>query len=51
MVSKLKEARENLEDKIKKRTSDLEKTNKFMVGRELKMMELKKEIDSLKNKK
>ena len=49
MAGKLKESRENLEDKIKKRTADLEKTNKFMVGRELKMIELKKELAALKS--
>lgn len=45
----------NMEDKIEERTKDLEtknnqleKLNKFMVGRELKMTELKQEIEKLK---
>jgi len=46
-----------LEAKVIERTKELEKRieqleilNKTMVGRELKMIELKKEIDSLKKK-
>ncbi len=46
-----------LEEKVKERTVELEKTNsqlqefnKFMVGRELKMVELKKQIETLKAK-
>lgn len=48
MAVDLKESRENIEDKIKERTLQLEKINKYMVGRELKMAELKKEIDRIK---
>lgn len=51
----LEEEKEHLDEKIKQRTSDLqekmrevEKFNKLAVGRELKMIELKKEIDKLK---
>lgn len=51
MVKKVKEAKENIEGKVKDRTLELEKTNKFMVGRELKMIELKKEILKLKQTK
>lgn len=36
------------EEVLKKKTVDLEKINNLMVGRELKMMELKKEIQKLK---
>jgi len=38
------------EKKLKEKMDDLEKTNKIMTGRELKMIELKKEIEDLKNK-
>lgn len=48
MAVDLKESRENIESKIKERTLQLEKLNKYMVGRELKMIELKKEIDKIK---
>ena len=39
--------RKRLEEEAKKRTEELEKMNKFMVGRELEMIELKKEINRL----
>lgn len=55
MVIELKESYRILEEKIKdrtqeltKKTGELERMNKFMVGRELKMVELKKEIAELK---
>lgn len=51
MTASLKESRENIETKISERTTDLEKINKAMIGRELKMIELKKEIEKLKEKK
>jgi two-component system CheB/CheR fusion protein len=44
LESKVAERTRNLADKIK----ELESLNKSMVGRELKMVELKKEIESLK---
>ena len=51
MVGKLKESYENLEQKVQDRTLELtektvilEKTNRLMVDRELKMIELKKDI-------
>jgi C4-dicarboxylate-specific signal transduction histidine kinase len=50
MSSGLKEASEEMEKKVQKRTSDLEQVNTAMVGRELKMIELKKEISDLKVK-
>mgnify|MGYP000725230896 CR=1 FL=1 len=40
--------RQETEDILKKRTLELEKLNKFMIGRELKMSELKKELDARK---
>ena len=51
MAVKLQESHQGLENKVKERTAELEKFNKAMVGRELKMIELKKELESLKRKK
>ena len=55
--NKIKQLNRNLEQKIKERTlelemknKDLEKMNKFFVGRELKMAELKKQILNLNKK-
>ena len=55
MAAKLKVSYSGLEQKVKERTkaleektTDLERMNKLMVGRELKMIELKKEIEKLK---
>lgn len=52
----LTDASKELEEKVRMRTAELEKTNrqlqefnKLMIGRELKMVELKKEIEALKN--
>lgn len=50
MASKLNESYEGMEQRIQDRTRELEKENKIMVGRELKMIELKKEIEDLKKK-
>jgi len=54
-VTEVKALQENLEEKIKERTNELqkrveelEKFHKLTVGRELKMIELKKEIKKLK---
>lgn len=48
MIGRLKNVREEVEGKIIARTSELEKFNNLMVGREMKMIELKKEIENLK---
>jgi HAMP domain-containing protein len=48
MAVKLRELYENMEQKVQDRTKALEKDNKIMIGRELKMVEFKKEIENLK---
>jgi nitrogen fixation/metabolism regulation signal transduction histidine kinase len=48
MAKNLKESYQNVENKINERTQELTKLNKFMIDRELKMIELKKEIEALK---
>lgn len=50
MMHKVKSSNLELEEKINERTENLKKINKLMVGREIKMMELKNEINNLKNK-
>ncbi|MBI4812414.1 PAS domain S-box protein [Candidatus Falkowbacteria bacterium] len=40
----------NAEEKIKEHAAELERLNHVMIGRELKMIELKKEIEELKSK-
>ena len=49
MTIHLKEAISQTESKIKHRTAQLRKTNKYMIGRELKMIELKKQLQDLKS--
>lgn len=49
MTIALMESNKNIEKKVQERTKELEKTNKTMVGRELKMIELKKNIEKLQN--
>lgn len=65
MAGRLTDVYNNLDQKVKERTEELEKskmelstsldrserTNRLMVGRELEMIRLKKEISELKNKK
>ena len=55
-VKELEELTQNLEEKVRERTKEiqkkveeLEKFQKFSVGRELKMIELKKKIKEIKN--
>jgi len=47
MILELHDSRENVEKKVAARTADLKKINKFMVGREIKMIDLKKQINDL----
>lgn len=51
MAMALKESHENIEQRVVKRTEQLNQSNKKMIGRELKMIELKKQIEKNKNKK
>lgn len=51
MADQLQESKKDIESKVAERTAELEKTNKYMVGRELKMIELKKRVAELENKK
>lgn len=51
MSQKLKESIDGVEQKIKDRTKELESLNKYMVGRELKMVDLKKRINDLEKNK
>lgn len=48
MAINLDESQKNIAQKIDERTQQLTKLNKYMTGRELKMIELKKEIEKLK---
>lgn len=50
MSDEIKKYREDMEKKIKERTDNLEKLNKFMVGRELKIIELKEELNKKNDK-
>lgn len=50
MVDSVRASKEEIEAKVKERTRELESMNKFMVGRELKMAELKKENEDLKKR-
>jgi len=50
-VKKRTEKLKQSETKLEKTLADSERVNKFMVGRELKMLELKQEINELKSKK
>lgn len=45
----LREAISHTESKVKRRTAELRKTNQYMIGRELKMIELKKRLSDLEN--
>jgi HAMP domain-containing protein len=50
MSDKLQKSKIGIEEKIEERTGQLEKLNRSMIGRELKMIELKKKNQELKNK-
>lgn len=50
MTDSLKKNRLLIEKKVEERTEQLQKTNDFMIGRELKMVDLKNEIIELKKK-
>jgi nitrogen fixation/metabolism regulation signal transduction histidine kinase len=51
MAENIKNSKRGIENKVKERTAELGELNSFMVDRELKMVELKKKIDELENKK
>lgn len=51
MAVALKKSRTNIEKKVEERTREFENINKHMVGRELKMIELKEEIKKIKKEK
>jgi nitrogen fixation/metabolism regulation signal transduction histidine kinase len=50
MVYEIEKSKEEIEKKVEERTANLNKLNKLMVDRELKMMELKKELASVSEK-
>ncbi len=50
MTKTLEDSIKNVEKKVKERTGQLEKINRYMTGRELKMIELKKKIKELAEK-
>ncbi len=50
MADSLQKSKATVEEKVAERTSELEKLNAFMSDREVKMAELKKEIEELKKK-
>lgn len=47
MISELKSSKENVEKRVAERTADLKKINRFMAGREIKMIDLKRQINEL----
>lgn len=51
MVMRIKEVKNSIENEVSQRTQELQALNEAMLGREEKMIELKKEIKSLKEKK
>lgn len=50
MIRQLKKSKENIDAKIRERTERLSKLNKVLIGRELKMAEMKKKISDLQKK-
>ncbi len=51
MTDSLVKAKKNVEQQVDIRTSELSKLNQFMVGRELKMVELKKQLREVEDEK
>jgi len=51
MTNKLKEEKTNIEGKVAQRTKELEKINEVLVGREIRMIELKEQISKLRKNK
>lgn len=49
MVNKIIKVKNEVDKKVEEKTRDLEKTNRFMTDRELKMVKLKKKIRQLEN--
>jgi len=50
MSDELRESKLNVDQKVATRTAEIEKLNKYMVGRELKMSELKEQLREYENK-
>ena len=50
MSSNIKQSYAQIESKVEERTHELSQINKLMIDRELKMIELKKEVELLKSK-
>lgn len=50
MIGRIKETRDDVEKKIHNRTKELEKFNNLMVGREIKMIELKEQVAELEKR-
>jgi C4-dicarboxylate-specific signal transduction histidine kinase len=50
MARNIRKSHRETEEKIRERTKDLEKMNKLMIGREMKMVEFKKRIQELEEK-
>jgi methyl-accepting chemotaxis protein len=48
MTRNLNESHQNIEKKVNERTEELTRMNKYMTGREIKMIELKQEIEKIK---
>ena len=48
VTDSLIKANQNIQNKVNQKTADLQKINRYMVNRELKMIELKKQIQTLK---
>ena len=49
-AKKLKNYKENMDKEVDSRTADIKKTNELMMGREIKMLELKQQLEKEKKK-